>query len=97
MVKQHSSSEKKLFRNVQVSESNTGKKQEESKGDFATFNYKTADIEDINGLVDRDETLENELRTTVMNYLQKMFCQIALAKSVIQDFNQIYAPPSSTN
>ena len=41
VVKQHSNSEKKLFRNIQISESNTGKKQEENKGqgDFATFNY----------------------------------------------------------
>ena len=57
------------------------KKQEpKGKGDFATFNYKTADVEDINGLVDRDEALENELKTIVMNYLQKLFCQMALIK-----------------
>ena len=59
---------------------------------MAKFNYRGADDEDINGLVDRDETSENELRTIVMGYLQKLFCQLALAKKVIQDFNTVYAP-----
>jgi hypothetical protein len=36
---------------------------------MAKFNYRGADEEDINGLVDRDETSENELRTIVMGYL----------------------------
>ena len=60
--------------------------------DMAKFNYRGADEEDINGLVDRDETGENELRTVVMSYLQKLFCQMALAKKVIEDFNRVYAP-----
>lgn len=59
---------------------------------MAKFNYRGADEEDINGLVDRDEASENELRTIVMSYLQKLFCQMALAKQVIQDFNTVYAP-----
>ena len=42
--------------------------------DMAKFNYRGADEEDINGLVDRDESGENELRTVVMSYLQKLFC-----------------------
>ena len=37
--------------------------------DMANFNYRGADEDDINGLVDRDETGENELRTVVMGYL----------------------------
>ena len=60
--------------------------------DMAKFNYRGADEEDINGLVDRDESGENELRTVVMSYLQKLFCQMALAKKVIEDFNRVYAP-----
>lgn len=71
-MKQHSNSEKKLFRNILIQDSNSQtRKQEETKekGDFATFNYSKADSQNINGLVDRDEALENELRTIVMNYL----------------------------
>ena len=40
-----------------------------SAADMAKFNYRGADEDDINGLVDRDETAENELRTVVMGYL----------------------------
>ena len=40
-----------------------------SAADMAKFNYRGADEDDINGLVDRDETGENELRTVVMGYL----------------------------
>ena len=38
------------------------------------FNYRGADEEDINGLVQRHENSENELRTIVMGYLQKLLC-----------------------
>ena len=38
------------------------------------FNYRGADEEDINGLVQRNENSENELRTIVMGYLQKLLC-----------------------
>ena len=62
---------------------------------MAKFNYRGADEDDINGLVDRDETGENELRTVVMGYLQKLFCQMALAKKVVEDFNRVYAPATS--
>ena len=78
-----------------ISETNSGSKKNEEtkeKGDFATFNYQKADSQNINGLVDRDEALENELRTIVMNYLQKLFCQMALAKKISCDFNQVFAP-----
>ena len=73
-----------------ISDSNSANKNNEEskeKGDFATFNYSRADSSNINGLVDRDEALENELRTMVMNYLQKLFCQMALAKKISHDFN----------
>jgi len=40
-----------------------------SAADMAKFNYRGADEDDINGLVDRDESGENELRTVVMGYL----------------------------
>ena len=78
-----------------ISESNSANKNNEEskeKGDFATFNYSKADSSNINGLVDRDEALENELRTMVMNYLQKLFCQMALAKKISHDFNSVFAP-----
>ena len=83
-----------MFRNIQISKSNSSGKrnEEEIKGDFVKFNYQKADIQDINGLVDRDEALENDLRTIVMNYLQKLFCQMALAKKITLDFNEVFAP-----
>ena len=45
-----------------ISDSNSANKNNEEskeKGDFATFNYSRADSSNINGLVDRDEALEN--------------------------------------
>lgn len=66
-----------------------------SAADFAKFNYRGADEEDINGLVNRNEVIENQLRNIVMSYLQKLFCQLALTKRVIEDFNRAYAPTQS--
>ena len=63
---------------------------------MAKFNYRGADEEDVNGLVDRDEVMEYELRNVVMGYLQKLICQMALAKKVIQDFKNVYAPVQQT-
>lgn len=36
--------------------------------------------------------MENELRTIVMGYMQKLFCQMALVKKVMDDFKNVYAP-----
>ena len=32
----------------------------------------------------------------MMNYLQKLFCQMALVKKTVQDFNEVFAPKSTT-
>ena len=100
-MKNHTSYEKKAFK---VANLKPAKKQQSgssnkpgaitSASEMAKFNYRGADEEDVNGLVDRDENMENELRNIVMGYLQKLFCQIALAKKVIQDFRSVYAPTS---
>lgn len=36
--------------------------------------------------------MENELRTIVLGYMQKLFCQMALVKKVMDDFKNVYAP-----
>ena len=63
-------------------------------GDFAKYNYRGADADDdeIYGLADRNEQIAQALRSVVLNYLQKLFCQMALARKVITDFNYVYAP-----
>ena len=101
IIKNHTSYEKKVFK---IATSFKPKKQQpqqptgtrpgtlSANSQMAKFNYRGADEDDINGLVDRDENMENELRTIVMGYFQKLFCQLALVKKVIQDFDRVYAP-----
>lgn len=104
IMKNHTNYEKKLFKTAGLepkkpaqNAANTVNGVTAAKmttAQMAKFNYRGADEEDINGLVDRDESSENELRTIVMSYLQNLFCQMALAKKVIEDFNSVYAPQS---
>ena len=77
-MKNHTSYEKKVaFKFVnQIKPKKTAQGQAQGKPgsissavEMAKFNYRGADEDDINGLVDRDEAGENELRTVVMGYL----------------------------
>jgi hypothetical protein len=66
LIKNHTNYEKKVFKvaNLQPKKEQTNKTA--STREQAKFNYRGADEQDINGLVDRDETLENELRNIVL-------------------------------
>lgn len=62
------------------------------QNEFATYNFKGANQDDIDGLVGRNEELENELRLIVQTYLQGIVIQMALARKTLQSFNQLYDP-----
>ena len=96
LLKAHTNYEKKAFKvlNLEPKKQTQTQSSKTTTAEFAKFNYRGADDMDINGLVDRDEGLENELRSIVLNYLQKLCCQMALAKRVVDDFNRVYAPSS---
>ena len=56
MIKNHTSYEKKLFKVAGLEQSKKQTANSDKTSAMAKFNYRGADEEDINGLVDRDES-----------------------------------------
>lgn len=67
LIKTHTSFEKKLFYFKPIDRP-IQKIQEKNK-DFAQFNFRGADEEDVTGLMNRNDQSENQLRINVLMYL----------------------------
>ena len=74
VMKNHTSYEKKIFKVAGLQPRKQNQQVKPALAEMTKFNYRGADEEDINGLVHRNENSENELRTIVMGYLQKLLC-----------------------